>query len=312
MFQRQALEALSKSRVRDVKVIGRRGPLQAPYTIKELRELMRLPGVGFVPPPESWDDLIQVQRKRLPRQLRRIAELLEKGSQTPMDSAEKAWQLGYLRSPTEFLSHDGTKLDAVGFEQTEYVASLDTVMTGDPQTDLNAVRALKVRGTGRKTMIQTPLTFRSVGYHSESLPGFTELGIPFDEKMGIIPNDMYGRIVAPDRGPAGPLTVGHVPGMYCAGWVKRGPTGVIASTMDDAFVTGDIIARDWEGGVKFHDSDGSGFTAVEKIMRERGVRAVSWRDWERIDAEERRRGKEKGKERVKFRSVGEMLSILDS
>lgn len=311
----EALEALNRSKVRDVKIIGRRGPLQAPYTIKELRELLHLPSVGFAPPPESWDKLIQVERRRLPRQLKRIAELLEKGSKTPMENAQKAWQLGYLRSPTEFLSADGENIKAVGFEKNEYERGISSVLTGNPQSDLNAMRAIKVRPTGSKTMLHTNLAFRSVGYQSESLPGFEDLGIPFDENLGIIPNDMHGRVIAPNRGPAGGLTAGHVPGMYCSGWVKRGPTGVIASTMDDAFHTGDIIARDWEGGVKFNEGEGQkkrGFEAVKREMEKAGVRSVSWSDWQKIDAEERRRGKEKGKEREKCRSVEQMLRIVDS
>lgn len=309
-----ALEALKDSRIQDVKIIGRRGPLQAPYTIKELRELMNLPDVGFAPPPEGWDDLIQVERKRLPRQLRRIAELLEKGSKTPMDSAGKAWQLGYLRSPTEFLSSNGEHVEAVGFEQTEYVSDISSQITGDAHNDLNAIRALKVKGTGKKSLLHASLAFRSVGYQAAPLPGFKELGIPFDEKLGIIPNDMYGRVISPDLGPGGSLTAGHVPGMYCSGWVKRGPTGVIASTMDDAFITGDIIAKDWEKGVKFNEGDATkegGFDVISRTMRGKGIRPVSWADWMKIDAEERNRGKEKGKEREKFKTIEEMMRVLD-
>ncbi|KAK5175548.1 NADPH-adrenodoxin reductase [Saxophila tyrrhenica] len=311
----QALEALSRSKIRDVKIIGRRGPLQAPYTIKELRELMNLPGVGFAPPPGTWDELIQVERKKLPRQLKRIAEVLERGSKTPMESAVKAWQLGYMRSPVEFLSSTGDKLEAVGFEQTEYTASISSLISGDPQKDLNSVRNLKAKPTGRRTMARADLAFRSVGYQSEPLPGFDDIGVPFDENFGIIPNDMYGRVIAPDRGPAGPLTAGHVPGMYCSGWVKRGPTGVIASTMDDAFNTADIIARDWEDGARFNEGEGErkeGFAAVDREMKKRGVRSVSWAEWQKIDAEERRRGKEKGKMREKIRSVEEMMKILNA
>ncbi|KAK3684514.1 NADPH-adrenodoxin reductase [Vermiconidia calcicola] len=312
-----ALETVSKSRIRDVKVIGRRGPLQAPYTIKELRELLNLPAVGFAPPPESWDELIQAERKKLPRQLRRIAEVLERGSKTPMDQADKAWQLGYLRSPAEFLSSNGENLKAVGFEQTEYISDIASTISGDPQQDLNNVRAMKVKGTGKKTMLRANLAFISVGYQSEPLPGFDKLGIPFDENFGIIPNDMYGRVMAPGRGPAGALTAGHIPGMYCSGWVKRGPTGVIASTMDDAFSTGDIIVKDWESGVKFSEGEEAGrkkegFEAVRREMQRRGIRSVSWPDWMKIDTEERRRGKEKGKEREKFRTIEEMMQLVDS
>ena len=70
--------------------------------------------------------------------------------------------------------------------------------------------------------------------------------------------------------------------------------------------------KDWEGEVTFNENDGEGFDAVKREMEQRGVRAVSWPDWLKIDAEERRRGKEKGKEREKCRSIEEMLKRLDS
>lgn len=318
----QAIEALSKSRVTDVKVVGRRGPLQAPYTIKELRELLHMPGVGFAAPPEGWEGLIRVNRKQLPRQLKRISELLEKGSKTPMEQAQKAWQLGFLRSPVEFLSADGKNLNAVGFERTEYVAEPESVLPKDdgpalsgPPAAMNALRDLRVRNTGSKAKVDASLAFRSVGYQSEALAGFEELGIPFDQKLGIIPNDMHGRIIAPDRGPIAGLSAAHVPGMYCAGWVKRGPTGVIASTMDDAFHSADIIMKDWQDNVRFnetgHGEIRGGWEAVKKEVEQRGIRSVSWADWEKIDAVERKRGQEKGKVREKVRGVDEMLKILD-
>lgn len=311
-----ALEALSKSKVRDVKVIGRRGPLQAPYTIKELRELLTIPDVGFAPPPEDWQTLFDLSVKRLPRQLKRIAELLSKGSHTPLQSSAKAWQLGYMRSPAAFLSQNGSDLHAVGFERTEFTASTSSLLTSeDPQVNLNTIRNASVQPTGNKSLIRASLAFRSVGYKSEPLPGMAEIGVPFDENLGIIPNDHWGRVLSPALGTAGPLTSGHVPGMYCAGWVKRGPTGVIASTLDDAFTSADIVVKDWEQGVKFQAHDGdkpAGWAAVNREIAERGIRSVNWSDWERIDAEEKRRGGEKGKERVKFQTVGEMLKVLDS
>ncbi|KAK0312006.1 NADPH-adrenodoxin reductase [Friedmanniomyces endolithicus] len=321
----ETVEALSRSKVREVKIIGRRGPLQAPYTIKELRELMNLPDVGFASPPEGWEDLLQVPRKKLPRQLKRIAELLEKGSTSPLEHGKKAWQLGFLRSPTLFLSESGEKLQSVGFEKTEYERPLVDLLTGDPQSDLNALRAAKVQPTGQKGLIRTNLAFRSVGYQSEPLAGMEEVGVPFDVAKGIIPNDRWGRVLSPSLGidgAASALTAGHVPGMYCAGWVKRGPTGVIASTMDDAFLTADVLAGDWEqhalflgggGGKTENDSVGrAGYKGVIQEIRRRGIRSVSWSEWEKIDAEERRRGKANGKEREKIRRVPEMLRLLDS
>jgi adrenodoxin-NADP+ reductase len=309
-----ALDALSKSKVRDVKVIGRRGPLQAPYTIKELRELMNMPGLAFAPPSTGWDDLIQVERKALPRQLKRISEVLEKGSRTSLADASRAWQLGYLRSPSEFLSTNGKDLAAVGFETTEYLADINTVLSADAQANLNAIRGVGVKNTGSKTVVAGSLAFRSVGYKSEALEGMDQLGIVFDQKAGILPNDRWGRVLSPDRGPAGPLTAGHVPGMYCAGWVKRGPTGVIASTLDDAFATADVIVQDWRDRALFNPGVGPskhGWDALRSEVQARGIRSVSWQDWEKIDAEEVRLGQAAGRERVKFRTVEDMLRVLD-
>lgn len=308
----EAVETLAKSKIRDVKVIGRRGPLQAPYTIKELREIMNLPQVGFKPPPESWSDLIQVDRKRLPRQLRRIAELLDKGSNTSLESSEKAWQLGFLRAPAAFLSSDNINLEAVGFEQAKYAQRISDLITGDAQTDFSAIRSLQVTPTGQKSMVHASLAFRSVGYQSRPLNGMEEIGVLFDQNRCIIPNDRWGRVMSPNHNLGGEPTTGHVPGMYCAGWVKRGPTGVIASTLDDAFTTADVIAKDWAEGKEFiKDSDGRGWEAVRKLLESREIRSVSWKDWEKIDEEERRRGRQKGKEREKIKKFDEMLKIID-
>ena len=312
-----ALEALSKNKVRRVRVVGRRGPLQASYTIKEVRELMHLAGVHFEPPDDQVPSAAAV--KKLPRQLRRLSEVILKGSLAEKSQAMKSWELIFLRTPVSFeesQSQSGV-LGAVNLAPMQFTTDLADTDLGD----LDRLRGMKVKPieNAPAETITTGLTFRSVGYQSEAIEGFEHVGIPFDAKMGIIPNDLYGRVMAADRGPGG-LTAGHVPGMYCAGWVKRGPTGVIASTMDDAFVSADIVAKDWSEGVPFIRSDAGnstgdrsklGWEAVKKEASRRGIRSVSWADWEIIDAEEKRRGQAKGKEREKCKSVAEMLSILD-
>lgn len=310
----EALAALSKSRVKRVQVIGRRGPLQAPYTIKEVRELMQLPSVAFGGLDESL--LLTHDVKKLPRQLSRLAQVLLKGS--PVDRAEaiKKWDLRFMLSPLSFTASttNPSTLGAVEFEETEFRDSISTV----DLADMHALRSLRVQPKQPRQVakIATGLAFRSVGYKSTGLSGF-DMGIPFDEKTGIIPNDRAGRVMSPSLGP-GTLTAGHVPGMYCAGWVKRGPTGVIASTMEDAFTSAEAIAADWGGRVRFlGDGEGDGdalkrgWEAVKEESGKRGIRSLGWKEWEIIDREEKRRGKEKGKEREKCRSVEEMLRILD-
>lgn len=102
--------------------------------------------------------------------------------------------------------------------------------------------------------------------------------------------------------------------MYCAGWVKRGPTGVIASTMADAFQTAESIAEDWYGKSQFLNhgkSSGLGWEGLKEDAESRGCRRVSWSDWKTIDAAEKSAGQEKGKEREKFTKIEDMLAVLD-
>lgn len=99
--------------------------------------------------------------------------------------------------------------------------------------------------------------------------------------------------------------------MYVAGWVKRGPTGVIASTMEDAFTTADSIVEDLERGAKFLEGDGQGWEALRKEAIDAGARPVSWEEWKKIDDVEKGKGREAGRERVKFVRREDMLKVLD-
>ncbi|KAF2136773.1 uncharacterized protein K452DRAFT_302466 [Aplosporella prunicola CBS 121167] len=293
----QALDRLAQSKVRSVRIVGRRGPMQAAFTIKEVRELLGLPGIAFEPidpalfPPESY---------KLTRQAKRITKILSEGSPNPASSASKMWALQFLHSPKAFHGSPNAagSLSHVEFERTAFVPEADPFERG-----------ARVTGTGATTALPAALAFRSVGYKSTALAGLDDLGVPFDEGMGIIPNDMHGRVVTPAGGPSS-LTAAHVPGMYCAGWVKRGPTGVIASTMEDAFSSADIIARDWQQEAGFLNGSGLGWEGVRSALGG-AKRIVSWGDWKRIDEAEKAIGREKGREREKFTRVEDMLRVLD-
>ena len=296
----KALTTLSKSRVKRVRVVGRRGPMQASFTIKEIRELMTLPSVGF----EGIDpSLLPSDPTKLPRAQKRLVQLLSKGSSTPLSSAMKSWSLDFFLSPLSFNNTRSSDehLSSLGFAQNV----LQEQNPLDP--------AARVSATDGRVSMPASLAFRSIGYKSESIPGIKDLGVTFDDRKGILPNDPWGRIItlSPNLGNAAAV---HIPGMYCAGWVKRGPTGVIASTMDDAFTSAEVIARDWEDKTLFLDGKvpGSGqmkggWDALKEEVRTKGLREVSWNEWRSIDKAERTRGKQKGKEREKFGSIREML-----
>ncbi|KAL8682455.1 MAG: hypothetical protein Q9186_001498 [Xanthomendoza sp. 1 TL-2023] len=232
----QALAVLSRSRVKRVRVVGRRGPMQVSFTIKEVRELMKLPSVAFNPVDAT---LIPPDVSSLPRTAQRLTKLLIEGSRSGMAQAKKSWGLDFLLSPVQYQPSSGAsslQLGSIEFANMKLVGH-------DPFDPAAKVE----RGPDRHS-IPTSLAFRSVGYQSEALPGMSELGISFDTKRGIIVNDYYGRL----RTPMQDANSAHsIPGMYCAGWVKRGPTGVIANTMEDSFATAEAIIEDWNNKVPF-------------------------------------------------------------
>lgn len=271
--------------------------------MKEARELMHIPSVAF----ESIDpSLYPPEIKKLPRIQRRIAEVLLKGTKDTTGETVKSWALEFLKAPKSF-NADESHLSSITFTNQQFAADVDRFSP-----------AARVSATDEETTLEASLAFRSVGYKSTALPGLSELGIPFDTKLGVIPNDMYGRVMIPSAGP-GNLTASHIHGLYCAGWVKRGPTGVIASTMQDAFTSADVIVQDWQAEVPFLNDDKgmnksirSGWDSIKDKVISKGIRPLSWDDWKKIDQAERAKGKIIGKEREKFPTVEEMLKVLNT
>ncbi len=293
-----ALDALARSHIKRVHVVGRRGPMQAAFTIKELRELMKLPGVGLH--PLGTAQLLPPDLKALPRAQRRLMEVVAKGSATPLDQAHRSWSLDFCLAPKTFAagSADGGSVATATFERTRLTEPFDS----NAQTE----------HTSELLDIPAQLVFRSIGYRSEALAGFDDLGIPFDDRRGVILNDGLGRVLREVRAPDASMTTQPHPGFYCAGWVKRGPTGVIASTMADAFTTADAIVHDWQSRAPFlREGDGTaGWDGVQAEVDTTGARVVSWADWRQIDRVETEKGRQLGKPRSKLTQVADMLAVL--
>ncbi|KAJ5081848.1 hypothetical protein NUU61_010112 [Penicillium alfredii] len=292
-----ALAALAQSRIKRVRVVGRRGPLQASFTIKEVRELLQLPSVSFEPIPKELfppEETISA----LPRAQKRLIQLLAKGSTNNPETSSKSWSLQFCLSPSSFeMTPDASQVARVQFDRN-YIEPANPYSRSS-----KAIPEYTESGQPARTNLPASIVFRSVGYRSLPLPNIQDLGIEFDELRGVIPNDGVGRVttlsgsVNPQNFSAG-SPASHLPGLYCAGWVKTGPTGVIASTMADAFTTADAIYRSGLGGVK---------PEAERL----GLRRTSWQDWQRIDEKERALGKETGRPRAKLGRVSAMLEALD-
>lgn len=275
---------------------------------------MNLHNVGFqlqqpylIPGPDWISKLPRLEQRRY-----RVAGVLTKGSQFPWNDTEKRWSLESLMAPTAF--------NVVPESTSEMLHSIDFNITKFTNPQECFAPTASVTATGGSMRVRSSLAFRSIGYKSTELPGLgSALGVLFDERKGIMANDNRGRAlklaVDSDEG-----DLKYAPGCYCAGWVKSGPNGVIASTMEDAFETADMILKDWDDNAPFLNGDktnsrniANGWDGIvrEKDMEKTIARPVSWSDWKVIDAAERARGKQKGKEREKFRSTEEMLRLLD-
>jgi adrenodoxin-NADP+ reductase len=227
-------------------------------------------------------------------------------------SQNKQFSLDFLLGPIQFNESSETsgELGSIDFQQNKYT---DETTLSDPRA------AVTPSSDSSPIRLQASAAFRSIGYKAEPLPSLSTIGVPFDHQRGLILNQL-GRILSPSNPGVGIDVTPPLPGLYVAGWAKRGPTGVIASTMEDAFGTADCIIGDLEAGMPFlnHDAEGSsglGWEGVRKDVEQPGkegeLRRTSWRDWEVIDRIERERGRDFGKEREKITSVEEMLRVLD-
>ncbi len=259
---------------------------------------MKLTGVAFHPIDR---ELVPEDLKQLPRAPKRLMDILVKRSpEPPSPSTLKSWSLDFCLTPKSFGARpdDASRLGSAHFERTSLSDKFDP-------------KAFAL-GTGERLQLPASIAFRSIGYKSAPLHEFSDVGIPFDETRGVISNDGSGRVKHEERARDATMEYGSFPGLYCAGWVKRGPTGVIASTMQDAFATADAIAEDWASKVPFlnEKTEAVGWEGIKQETGLDKAQVVNWEDWRRIDGAERERGRPHGKEREKFTKTAEMLAVL--
>lgn len=274
-----ALEALRHSRVRTIYMIGRRGPAQGAYTNPELKELGEMDAADIdvladelVLDPASTAVLAATEDRSTERNLHTLATFAGKAA----EGKPRRIALRFLRSPVA-LEGNG-RVERIVLMKNRLVAGHG----GD----------VKAESTGETESIPVGLVFRSVGYLGTGLPE-----LPLDAKRGIIPNS-GGRVIR-DGAPS--------PGEYVVGWIKRGPSGVIGTNKPDAVESMDQLLGDLADGALAAPQTSAG---VDRLLAARGVRVVSWADWQRLDALEKSRGAAVGRPRLKFSRVEEMLDAL--
>ena len=280
-----ALEALRHSRLKEVYMIGRRGPSQAAFTNPELKEMGALPGAHLVIRPEeaALDDLsLSALEAGETSATRRKIAMLQEYAGRPNRGKPRQLVIRFLTSPVALIGDDAGQVAAMRLVKNELYAT--------------EAGTLRPRPTGVYEELAVGLVFRSVGYHGVPLPG-----VPFDQRWGVIVNQK-GRVLEAE-------TSHPVLGEYTAGWIKRGPTGVIGTNKPDALETVQCMVADAATGAVLSPSHPAP-AAAEQRIRERQPRYVSFDDWRRLDALEVERGRATGRPRVKFVRVEEMLAVL--
>ncbi|KAH8038132.1 hypothetical protein HPB51_022617 [Rhipicephalus microplus] len=215
----------------------------------------------------------------LPRPRKRLLELMVQTSEKKPTSQPRSWELRFLRSPLRFLADSSTGR----------VSSVEMAVNRLEKTE----SGIKAVATGETEMIPCQMVLKSIGYTSEAV----DPTIPYDSKRGYLPNS-HGR-------------VDSLPGVYCSGWLKTGPVGVLVATMNSSFETGQAIVKDAESGLLPAD-DREGSVAILKLLKSKGVRPVTFDEWLKIEAHEKAEGERKGKPSEKLLSVKEMLNVAFS
>jgi len=268
-----ALPLLAQSQVSDIYMLGRRGPAQAKFTTKELRELGELCNADIVVRPEELelDEKSAASIAGEPALLKNL-EVLREFAARPLTGKPRRVHLRFFVSPVAILGEG--RVQKIRLEKNR----LDE--------NLNAV------GTGEFEELEVGLVLRSVGYKGVPLPG-----VPFDSRKGIIPNQA-GRVLR-----EGQVALGE----YTAGWIKRGPNGVIGTNKADASETVKLLLED---APHLPLAPEPSPEAVTGLLQARGVRYVTLEHWLKLDALECALGQAQGRPRVKLTSVEKMLEAL--
>jgi ferredoxin--NADP+ reductase len=267
-------QGLKASQVTDVHLFARRGPAQTKFTPLELRELDHQPGVEIIVHPEGFElDEASEEAVRSNNQVKSIVKTLQDWAlRDEKGDTPRRLHFHFLRGPAEI----------VGTDRVEGLRTEIMELKGDGN----------VRGTGEFETVPVQAVYRAVGYLSSPLAD-----IPFDHGTGTITND-GGRVLDLDGD--------HVPGVYCTGWIKRGPVGLIGHTKGDALETINNLLADSDNLRKAEAPDRDG---VLQLLDERGVEYTTWEGWNRLDAHEKSLGEAAGRERIKVVPREEMVSI---
>jgi ferredoxin--NADP+ reductase len=265
-----AVEAIVRAPIGEIVMLGRRGPVQAAFTPPELKELGELAGAEPVVDAAdlALDPASERELEADRERARRNYDLLQEYAARSLDGKPRRIVLRFLASPVAILGEE--RVEGVEVVRNELVEEGGRLVA---------------RPTGETEVIPCGLVLRSVGYKGVALPG-----VPFDEKTGTIPNDR-GRVAGAER-------------TYAAGWIKRGPSGVIGTNKKDAAETVELLLEDARTGKL---AEAGSARSLEALLDEKGVHYVEYAGWQAIDAAERAAGEPLSRPRVKLATWEKLL-----
>ena len=258
------LDALASSSISEVHVLGRRSPAHATWTTKELRELGEFDGVDVIVDPDALEmEASSAAHIESDRVVARNVEIIREWSSRDAQSAPKSIHLHFRARPVEIVGTD--RVELVKVERTMVDEAGAAV------------------GTGETFDIAAQLIVRSVGYRGTPIDD-----VPFDSRRNVIPND-EGRVL-PDAGVP-------IKGLYVAGWIKRGPSGIIGTNKKDAAATVASLLLD------LADEPVKGGNGIIDLLAAKGIEPIGFDGWKRIDAAEQALGATRGRERTTLHSI---------
>ncbi len=260
-----ALSILRTSRIQEVVLLGRRGPNQAKFDLKEVRELAALPGVEVL--VDGYASRRKTERSEF------IASFPRVGQNDPGQNKRVIFH--FCVSPRRVLGAE--RVEGIVVERNHLVES---------------AASMKAVGSGQQIEIATGLVVRAIGYQGRALPG-----VPFCDDTATVYN-REGRVLEDADGPV-------VPRLYVAGWIKRGPTGLIGTNKSCAASTVELMEQDLDQVGPLHDP-----RAIVTLLAQRGVRFLTKQDVQALDAYELEQGRARGKVREKLVSLKTALEVL--
>jgi len=279
-----AFEKLANSNIKEIYMIGRRGPAQAAFTNPELKELGNLETADcLILKDESEVDELTAQHliDNLERSVEKKLEIISEFS-NHTKTKEKSLTIRFLLSPTEIIPDEDGNVKAIKLVKNVLSKSDDG--------------SLRPKATEENEILEVDMVFRSIGYRGIPLPE-----VPFKESWGIIPN-IRGRVA--DEEENNTLT-----GLYVTGWIKRGPTGVIGTNKRDSGETVALMIEDIKNNNTFRPENPTS-DKIETLIKERNPEYINYEDWLKIDSEEIARGEKVGRPRVKFTKIDDIKKHL--